>query len=260
MRVQLSSKCRRHFFYVRGWMLRLRNKMGVSASVRLLLIEDNRDIAGVIFDYFEVIGGYELDYASDGQQGLQLALEQDFEVIILDLMLPRVDGLQVCAKLRERGNNSPILMLTARGDREDILVGFEAGADDYLVKPFDLAILEARVQALARRGGGVATAANSDLRFDELRLERGTRTLHRAGLKFVLNQTQFVLLRELMSAAPEACRRENLIRAVWGDEPPEGDLLRSHIYQLRTLIDKPFDWHYIATVPKLGYRLQAPES
>lgn len=227
----------------------------VQASVRILLIEDHRDIAGVIFDYFEVRGGYELDYASDGEQGLALAREQSLDVVVLDLMLPRLDGLSLCRQLREASDNTPVLMLTARGERDDVLEGFAAGADDYLVKPFDLSILEARVQALLRRGR--APSAQEAMHFGELRLSVGTRTLSRGDCRFALNQSQFALMRELMRAAPEAVSRADLTRAVWGDNPPDADLLRSHVYQLRNLVDKPFVWHYIATVPKLGYRLRA---
>ena len=143
---------------------------------RVLLVEDNREIAGVLFDYFECIG-MELDYADNGELGLQLAMDNSFDIIILDLMLPRMDGLTVCNKLRENGNTTPILMLTALDSRDDMLAGFEHGADDYLTKPFDLDILEARMKALVRRYHG--TVASSKLVFGEISIDQKTRKAYR---------------------------------------------------------------------------------
>ncbi len=114
---------------------------------KVLIVEDNREVAGILFDYFES-EEVELDYADNGELGLKLALETEFDAIILDLMLPRMDGLTVCEKLREAGNETPVLMLTALDSRNDMLNGFNYGADDYLTKPFDLEILEARLSAL----------------------------------------------------------------------------------------------------------------
>ncbi|GAM74313.1 putaive two-component response regulator [Vibrio ishigakensis] len=113
---------------------------------KILLVEDNRDVAGILFDYFES-EGLELDYADNGELGLKLGLEGNFDLILLDLMLPRMDGLEVCRRLREAGVSTPILMLTAMDSKDDQLTGFEQGADDYLTKPFDLDILHVRVQA-----------------------------------------------------------------------------------------------------------------
>ncbi|MDC0947814.1 response regulator transcription factor [Gammaproteobacteria bacterium] len=222
--------------------------------MRVLLIEDHRDVAGVIFDYFEVKGGYELDYAADGKHGLVLASDHHYDVILLDLMLPRMDGLTLCRQLRAAGNNTPVLMLTAMGSRGDTLDGFDSGADDYLVKPFDLDILNARVQALLRRSRAALT--QNELCFEDLRLTLSSRVLHRGSSRYTLNRSHAIILRELLQVAPAACTREALCRAVWGDDTPDTDLLRSHIYQMRQFVDKPFQWHYITTVPKQGYRLR----
>lgn len=226
--------------------------------MRVLLVEDHQDIAGVIFDFFEMREGYVLDYASDGLHGYDLAMKQHFDLIVLDIMLPGMDGLAVCQKLRENGIDTPVLMLTARDNQQDVLDGFAAGADDYLTKPFDLNILEARLQALHRRRTGVV--AKKKLAFEDVTLDLIRRHAEREGQQIRLGQIQFIILKTLMTRAPEVAGREELIRAIWMDEEPEGDLLRSHIFQLRAVIDKPFDHAYIATVPKVGYRLMSKGS
>ncbi len=220
--------------------------------MKLLLIEDHQDIAGIIFDFFE-IKGYSIDYASDGRQGFELAKNLHYDLILLDIMLPDVDGLTVCAELRHQGIDTPILMLTAMDRKEDILSGFEEGADDYLVKPFDLNILEARIQALHRRRTG--SQAVKELHFGDLTLDFENRVVIRNECHFKLNKILFTTLKTLMMRAPEVTTREELINEVWQDEEPQSDVLRSHIYQLRNLIDKPFKHAYIKTLPKVGYQL-----
>lgn len=220
--------------------------------MKLLLVEDHQDIAGIIFDFFE-IKNYTLDYANNGQHGYELASNNYYDLIILDVMLPRMDGFTVCDKLREQGVDTPILMLTARDTREDMLQGFAQGADDYLVKPFDLDILEARIQALTRRRKG--TTAVTQLTFGELALDLKSHTVKRNDCLYSLNPTLFVILKLLMMRAPDIVKKEELIAALWGDDEPEGNVLRSHIYQLRSQIDKPFKHAYIKTVPKIGFQL-----
>ena len=120
---------------------------------KLLIVEDNQDVAGILADYFEV-QGTEVDFATNGELGFKLALESNFDAIILDLMLPKMDGLSVAKELRKQGSTTPILMLTALDDKQDLLNGFESGADDYLAKPFDLDVLNARITALLKRPQG----------------------------------------------------------------------------------------------------------
>ncbi|MCW8329925.1 response regulator transcription factor [Photobacterium sp. SDRW27] len=225
--------------------------------MKLLLIEDHQDIAGVIFDFFE-IKGYTLDYASNGQQGYDLGCSNHYDLIILDVMLPRMDGFTVCQKLREHGVDTPILMLTARDTREDTLEGFGHGADDYLVKPFDLDILNARIKALTRRRSG--DTATNILTFGKLELDLSSHVAKRNECQFSLNPTLFTILKLLMARAPKTVTKEELISTLWGEDEPEGNVLRSHIYQLRHQIDKPFQHAYIRTVPKVGYQLVAEES
>jgi DNA-binding response OmpR family regulator len=220
--------------------------------MKLLLVEDHKQIANIVFEYFEM-KGHSLDWAADGRHGLELAEGGHYDVIVLDIMLPHMDGLTVCRKLRESGIDTPVLMLTARDQNEDILAGYQHGTDGYLVKPFDLKVLEARVEALHRRH--VGSVAASSLRFGELTLDLGERTVQRDGLEFKLNKTLFTIMKILMLRAPGVASREELINEVWGDDEPDHDLLRSHIYQLRTQIDKPFDHSCIQNVPKVGYQL-----
>jgi DNA-binding response OmpR family regulator len=219
----------------------------------VLLIEDNHDIAAMVGDHLER-SGYEVDYAADGITGLHLAVTQEVDVIVLDLMLPGMDGLDVCRKLRkEAAKNTPILMLTARDTLEDKVAGLDAGADDYLVKPFEMAELDARLRALLRRSGGEVAA--EVLRVADLELDTGTLEVKRGGRRLSLTPIGIKLLTALLRAAPRVLSRRDLERAVWGDIAPDSDALRSHLYNLRKAIDKPFDRPLLHTVPGLGYRL-----
>ncbi|MBR7889656.1 response regulator transcription factor [Marinomonas sp. A79] len=220
--------------------------------MKLLLVEDHKDIAGVIFDYFE-IKHYVLDYANNGLQGYELAKVGHYDAIILDIMLPKMDGLTVCKSLRDAGIDTPILMLTARDTKDDILAGFEHLADDYLVKPFDLDILDSRLQALVRRKKG--HVANRTLTFGRLELDMKTRIVQREGSRYSLNPSQYTILKCLMQKAPDLVSKDEIGDALWGDEEPDSKVLRSHIYQLRSLIDKPFEHAYLRTVSKVGYHL-----
>ncbi|KJY74408.1 chemotaxis protein CheY [Vibrio coralliilyticus] len=220
---------------------------------KILLVEDNREVAGILFDYFESMG-MELDYADNGELGLQLALSENFDLILLDLMLPRMDGLTVCNKLREAGNNTPVLMLTALDNREDMLKGFEHGADDYLTKPFDLEILEARMHALVKRYRGQVT--NTVLNFGSLKIDQKTRQAFREGKLLALNPTTYTILEALCHKAPEILTRQEISEKLWQEKEPNNDVLRSHIYQLRNQLDKPFAQPMLTTLPKIGFRLE----
>ncbi|TKB48387.1 response regulator transcription factor [Ferrimonas sediminicola] len=222
-------------------------------DAKLLLVEDNREIAGILFDFFEA-KEVELDYADNGELGLKLALDSSFDAIILDLMLPRMDGFEVCQALRSQGKDTPVLMLTALDNRRDTLQGFKQGADDYLTKPFDLEILEARLLALISRYRGTVTTGK--LQVGELEIDTKTRQAWRQGRKLCVNPTTFKILSVLAHAAPGVVSREQLTDAIWGDQPPSNDVLRSHIYQLRSQLDKPFTKPMLVTVPKVGLRLE----
>lgn len=223
-----------------------------AAAVRVLIVEDNRDICANIAAYLEK-HSYILDFAYDGISAMHLALTNPFDVIVLDLMLPGMNGLSFCKKLRADANiDKPVLMLTARDTLDDKLKGFEAGADDYLVKPFALQELHARLQALYKRSHG---KTDNLLTVGELTLNRSTLQVYRAGLRVDLNPTCMKLLQRLMEEAPSVVDRDALETLLWADELPDGDALRSHMYKLRQAIDRPFDSPLIHTVHRIGYRI-----
>lgn len=216
----------------------------------LLIVEDNRDLAANLYDYLEG-RGHTVDLAYDGRSGLEFALRDPYDIVVLDLMLPRLDGLDVCRRLRELGNVVPVLMLTARDTLEDKLQGFQAGADDYLVKPFDLPELEARLQALLRRQRGMPRR----LQVADLVLDLDTLGVQRAGQAITLAPIPLKILEVLMRNSHRVVSRRELVRAVWGETPPDSDALRAHLYQLRTAIDRPFPVPLLQTLHGHGYRL-----
>lgn len=223
--------------------------------MHLLVIEDHSDIAANIAEYFEARGdGVAL--ATDGESGLQMALETSYDAIVLDLLLPGMDGLSLCRNLRQAGRTRvPVLMLTAKDLLADKIEGFEAGADDYLVKPFSLAELDARLKALVRRASPPETPrvlTVGDLRFDLNTLEA-----ERASVAIKLNPTTRRILTVLMQNANRVVTRAELERELWGERAPEGDFLRAHMHALRTAIDKNFPDKLLHTIHGTGYRLSA---
>ena len=220
--------------------------------VRLLVVEDNRDICDNIAGYLEK-HSYVLDFAYDGISAMYLAFTQPFDVIVLDLMLPGMDGLSFCHKLRTQAKlETPVLMLTARDTLDDKLKGFAAGADDYLVKPFALQELHARLQALYKRSHG---KTDNLLTVADLTLNKSTLQVHRGGQRLEVNPACLKLLQRLMEQAPAVVMRDELETLLWADERPDGDALRSHMYKLRQAIDRPFACPLIHTVHRIGYRL-----
>jgi len=224
--------------------------------LRILVVEDNPDISENIADYFET-RGHVLDFAMNGVQGLHLALTDEYDVMILDIMLPGMDGLTLCQKLREsNARKMPVLMLTARDTLPDKVSGFESGTDDYLVKPFALQELEVRIHALVRRNRPEVTDL---LKIADLTVDPGTRIVRRDGKIVELNRSCMRLLEILMVASPKVVARAELEHALWGDMPPGSDSLRSHIYLLRRKIDKPFPTPLIHTVHGVGYQLKVTD-
>lgn len=222
------------------------------APIRALIVEDNRDICGNIAAYLEKLG-YLLDFAHDGVTAMNLALTNPFDVIVLDLMIPRMDGLTFCQRLRADAEiETPVLMLTARDTLDDRLKGFDAGADDYLVKPFALQELHARIRALYKRSH---RNADNVLTVGDLTLNQSTLQVHRAGRRIEINPAGMKLLQRLMQESPSVVDREELETLLWADERPDGDALRSHMYKLRQAIDRPFDNPLIHTVHRIGYRI-----
>jgi DNA-binding response OmpR family regulator len=220
--------------------------------IRVPVVEDNRDICANIGDYLGA-RGHITDFAHDGISAMHLALLEPIDVIVLDLMLPGMDGLTFCRKLRlDAKRDTPILMLTARDTLPDKLAGFDAGADDYLVKPFALQELHARLVALHRRGQRKTTQV---LRVGDLTMDKQTLEVRRGNRKLSLNPACLKILERLMEASPAVVMRASLETLLWGDERPDSDALRSHLYKLRQAIDKPFDRPLLHTVHRIGYRL-----
>ncbi len=224
--------------------------------MKILLIEDSSDLAANIGEFLTARGDVP-DYAGDGITGLHLAAVNDYDVIVLDLNLPGLDGISLCRRLRrDARSQTPIIMLTARDTERDKIIGLDAGADDYLTKPFSLAELHARLRAQCRRkNAGSEILQVADLEFDTRTLiaRRGERRLEmtRAGLK---------LLDALMRAAPGVLTREAAERAIWGDDPPESDAsLRGHIHVLRRSIDDAEPIKLLHTLHGVGYRISADE-
>lgn len=221
--------------------------------MKILVIEDDADIASNIGQYFED-KGHLLDFAYSGELGLKLATSERFDLIILDLMLPGRDGISVCREFRQQArHDTPILMLTARDTVDDKITGFEAGTDDYLVKPFSLRELEMRVHALTRRGAGQKNS--TALNIENLELNRDTMQVRRADCSITLKPKAFRILEYLMLNSERVIPRQELIEHIWPDDPPEGDPLRVHIHNLRAKIDKPFEQDLIHTVHGVGYRV-----
>jgi DNA-binding response OmpR family regulator len=227
--------------------------MTESKAGSVLLIEDHQDIAEMVYAFLER-RGYELDYAADGVTGLHLAVTNTYDVIVLDLMLPGMDGIELCRKLRDEAKrDTPLLMLTARDTLGDKVAGLDAGADDYLVKPFEIQELEARIRALIRRRRGQTTP--EALHVGDLTLDTGTLTVKRGGQTLNLTPISMRILTVLMRASPRVVSRRDIEREVWGDILPDSDTLRSHLYTLRKTIDKPFSKPLLHTVQSAGYRL-----
>jgi len=224
--------------------------------MRVLVVEDNHNLVANLFEYFDA-RGFTLDAAPDGPTGLHLAVTKEFDAIVLDWMLPRMDGREVLSRLREAGRDTPVLMLTARDELPDKIAGFRAGADDYLTKPFHLPELEVRLEALVTRARG--RGRSKVLQVGDLKLDMSTLEATRAGRALHLYPACRKLLEVLMQASPAAVTRDRLEHALWGDDPPDGDMLRSHIYELRRSVDGPFDMKLIQTLPRVGYRIVAGE-
>jgi DNA-binding response OmpR family regulator len=221
--------------------------------MRILLVEDHRDIAANIADYFAARGDI-VQIANDGVTGLQFARSQEFDAIVLDVMLPDLDGLLVCRQLRTTADkHMPILMLTAKDLLSDKIDGFEAGADDYLVKPFSLLELSARLTALTRRFA--QPTPPQSLSVGALRFDVDTLEATRNGQAIKLNPTTRRILLLLMQNTHRVVTREEIENLLWGAPAPSTDVLRAHMHALRSALDKQFESKLLHTVHGTGYRL-----
>lgn len=226
--------------------------------MRVLIIEDNRDLAANLFDFLEA-KGHVVDAAGDGITGLHLAVVNQYDAIVLDLMLPGMDGITLCRKLRsEGGKDTPVLMMTARDALDDKIAGLEAGADDYLVKPIELREVELRLRVLTRRGGD--PALKQILQVEDLSLNPFSCKVMRANVHLELPPIPYKILSVLMTRSPNVVSREDLEFAVWADARPDSDSLRAHLHLLRSLIDKPFERKLLRTLRGFGYQLVSPDA
>lgn len=229
--------------------------MSPNRTGRILVVEDNPDLAFGLRNNLE-IEGHEVRVAEDGPLGVELALGWRPDLVILDLMLPGMDGYRVLRTIREAGFESPVLMLTARGEESDKVMGFRNGADDYVTKPFGVLELLARVQALLRRGSNGATASLDQ--FGAVRVDRAARTVSRDGQPVALAPMEFELLLALLDRRGAVVSRHDLMRQVWGyDASIVSRTVDTHVVELRRKLEAdPAAPRHILTVRKAGYRLQ----
>lgn len=221
----------------------------------VLLVEDDLDLAETVIQYLE-LEDIRCDHASNGVAGLELLNKSHFDCVLLDLNLPRLDGLSVCQQLRKKGDDTPVLMLTARCALEDKLQGFRSGSDDYLVKPFELDELVVRIQALARRRSGQVRL----LSYADLEMNLDSRLATRAGQALKLSPTAWNLLETLLRASPNVVTRAELEEAVWGDDLPDSNALKVHLYHLRKQVDADFDKPLIQTIQGHGFALKEKDA
>ncbi|QZO13647.1 MULTISPECIES: response regulator transcription factor [Pseudoalteromonas] len=219
----------------------------------VLVIEDTLEIGCEVCDFLSA-QGMQVDYAANGALGLSLAQQQHYDVIVLDVMLPDINGVAVCETLKQSCDPVPaVLMLTARDSIADKSLGFDAGADDYLTKPFDLTELQLRCQALARRH---QLHQSQTIAIGDLQINEKQQWAQRQGITLKLSSTDFTILLLLVHAYPSAVSRQQLINRIWGDEAPDSDVIRSHIYTLRQALDKPFATAMLITLHGIGFKLQ----
>lgn len=225
--------------------------------MRLLVIEDDREAAGYLVRGLTE-SGHVVDHALDGDQGLNLALSVDYDALIVDRMLPKRDGLSVIAELREQGQTTPVLILSALGDVDDRVEGLRQGGDDYLAKPYAFSELLARLDALMRRVR--PEPQQTVLKVADLELDRLKRKVHRAGQQILLQPREFRLLEYLMRHAGQVVTRTMLLENVWDYHfDPQTNVIDVHISRLRGKIDKDFDLPLLHTVRGAGYSLHEPD-
>ncbi|EGQ8103369.1 response regulator transcription factor [Vibrio parahaemolyticus] len=222
--------------------------------MKILIVDDNHNVSETIADYLE-LEGMTIDCAYHGEAALALLEDNHYDVIIMDIMMPKLDGISTVQKLRqEQFCGTPILFLTAKDTLDDKIAAFKAGGDDYLMKPFAMQELSLRIHALASRGPRQDIGM---LTFADICLDARTGKVTRDGKEIKLSRIQTKILKLLLKYAPASVSRTEVIESVWGDEPPSSDALRSHIYGLRTALDKGFEESRLETIHGQGYRLKA---
>jgi len=224
------------------------------AKMRVLLIEDDPQVTAYLQKALGEVGAV-IDHADDGREGLLMAAGADYDALIIDRMLPRLDGLAIVRTLRASGNHTPVLILSALGEVDDRVDGLRAGGDDYLVKPFAFAELHARLEALLRRGGG--DSPETRLQVADLEMDLLTRTVTRSGTEIQLQPREFRLLEYLMRNAGQVVTRTMLLENVWDYHfDPQTNVIDVHISRLRAKIDRDFAPPLLHTVRGAGYMLR----
>ena len=221
--------------------------------MRLLLVEDDKKIALFVKTGLKE-AGFAVDHVVDGEDGLHLALTEPYDLALIDLMLPTVDGLTIIKEMRDHDINTPVLILSAKRSVDERVEGLQTGGDDYLVKPFAFAELSARLEALTRRHD--SEAPSTFLQVEDLELDLLKRTVHRGGQLIRLQPREFKLLEFLMRHAGQVVTRTMLLEGVWDYHfDPQTNVIDVHISRLRAKVDKDFDVPLIHTVRGAGYRL-----
>ncbi|MGR5120576.1 response regulator transcription factor [Vibrio astriarenae] len=220
-------------------------------NLQLLLVEDDIDLATAIIDYLE-LEDIQCDHAANGLSGYNLIESNQYDVVVLDLNLPKMNGLEVCEKIRSQGIDVPILMLTARDTLDDKLTGFSKGADDYLVKPFAMEELIVRTQVLSKRRSGQV----SKLRVEDLELDLQEKKATRDGQSIKLSPIGIKLLECLLRESPNLVSRDKLMQVVWGDEQPDSNSLKVHMFNLRKAVDGKSEDKLIHTITGHGFALK----
>ncbi len=221
--------------------------------MRVLIVEDDVKMASLLVTGLRE-EGFDPDVAHAGERGMSMATEQPYDAVVLDRMLPGIDGLTLCRRLRQQGNPVPVLMLTALGETADLVTGLEAGADDYLPKPFAFEELFARLRALARRP---PLTAVSTVEVGDLRLDRSTHRVWRGSVEISLSAREFDLLDALMRRPDDVLTRDQLLMYCWKGTQARSNVVDAYIRYLRQKIDRPFDTTSIETVRGAGYRFRA---
>ncbi|MGE0470897.1 MAG: response regulator transcription factor [Nitrospira sp.] len=225
--------------------------------MRFLLVEDDADLAQFIRKGLKE-EHYAVDVAADGEEGLELALNNTYDLLILDIMLPKLDGLTLCRRIRAKGNTTPVLLLTARNTVEDKVSGFDTGADQFLPKPFAFVELLAQIRALLRRG---STQQIVQLQAADLKLDPASHRVWRAGQEIALTNKEYALLEFLLRNKNRVLTRTAIIEHVWDiSYDPMTNIVDAHIRALRAKIDRDFSPPLIATVRGAGYMLEEPDA
>jgi len=223
----------------------------IQMKAHILLVEDDLDLAATIIDYLE-IEDICCDHAANGVLGLQLIEENSYDMAILDINMPQMNGLTLCKSIRELGSNMPILMLTARDSLPDKLAGFDVGTDDYMVKPFEMLELIARIRALAKRQSGQA----NHFTIADLTVDFTSKVAKRHQRELKLSPTGWKLLEVLLRKSPQVISRDQLSRAIWGDEIPDSNSLKVHVFKLRQQIDFEGETKLLKTISGQGFTLK----